>query len=194
MSRRPLIAVILALVLVGALVGSWLATRGAPDGVRIAGPADEDTRAEPVEHEEARAVPETPEPPPVAAQAGSATPAEPDAPAEEVVPLENLLRVPDAEAFPMVPETAAAPGTASAPTDERGGFWPDDRVRIEASRQADKNEIDGKTEREQVDAGASVRVDESTRVRGGVRIERDPDEGSAVERETAPMIGIEKRF
>ena len=94
----------------------------------------------------------------------------------------------------MPPEGPSPTGGPSAIGDEPRAAWPSDRIRVDASRKEDKNEIDGRTEREQVDAGASVRVDDRTRIRGGVRIERDPDETSEVERETAPMIGIEKRF
>ena len=55
-------------------------------------------------------------------------------------------------------------------------------------------EVDRDQKRDQIDVGASVRVGESTRIRGGVRIERDPNLDDEKEAETAPMIGVEKRF
>jgi len=110
------------------------------------------------------------------------------------VPLENLLRVPESEEFPHLEsdDETDAQLTDSNPRPTRNGS----RVRIDGKRQHDSLEEDPSQKREQVDAGASVDVNESTRIRGGVRIERDPD--SAVteteEIETAPMIGVEKRF
>ncbi len=110
----------------------------------------------------------------------------------QLVPLEDLLRVPQASAFPHLdPEDDAKPDLAveiEGPTQARRS------LRIDASSRRDMLEEDPEQTRQQVDAGASVEVDENTRIRGGVRIERDPESAVTKEEETAPMIGVEKRF
>jgi hypothetical protein len=68
------------------------------------------------------------------------------------------------------------------------------RVRIDLDLRTEEPIARRDLKREQLDAGAAFEVDEQTRVRGGVRIERDSSEGVESGRNTTPTIGIEKRF
>ena len=130
-----------------------------------------------------------------AAETTSDTPA-PDAPAAAdadaaadapwTAPLSDLLRLRQMRPPPERPlyEPPAAPPART----EREGKDP--RVRVEVDRRRESSEIDRDVSRTRTEAGFSVSVDGSTRVRGGVRVEEEGEERE----EPTPMIGVEKRF
>lgn len=128
------------------------------------------------------ALPTTPAAP-RAAPAGSAS-----APAPRV-PLEKLLEVPAApSAKPKVtvgPLSRSQAGAAST-----GG--PSDRVQVEAAAIRDRPTVRPDRAAERLDVGVSVGVDETTRLRGGVRVESGTEEKREPTR--TPVVGIEKRF
>jgi hypothetical protein len=170
-------------------IGLWISR--SPD---IASKRREDVSAEPPfgRFTEAPAAPRPdtttdPHPTPESSQPRDTRP-----PEATLVPLENLLRVPESSAFPHLDPGHDQESETNA--DVEGPTRDARRVHIDASSTRDTLEEDPEQTRQQVDAGASVKVNESTRIRGGVRIERDPDSAVTKEVETAPMIGVEKRF
>jgi hypothetical protein len=135
---------------------------------------------------------ETPPRPPIAAAGPAEVPDESGHGEQELVPLENLLRLPRAAEFPAIDPEASRKGDPLLEPREPTPLEP--RLRIEGAMRRESTGLDRGQERDQIDVGASVKVDESTRIRGGVRIERDPNLDDTEEAETAPMIGVEKRF
>jgi hypothetical protein len=111
---------------------------------------------------------------------------------QTLVPLEKLLRLPRAPGFPAFDPEANQHGDPLFEPQDSISLVP--RLRVEGAMKREVAEVDRDQKRDQIDVGASVRVGESTRIRGGVRIERDPNLDDEKEAETAPMIGVEKRF
>jgi hypothetical protein len=136
-----------------------------------------------------------PEPTAPARAAGPATPRIPAAPDEaaSTVPLERLLslppyRKPDAPdlAELLRRHAAAAPGDPAAASPSR--------LRFDLHRRTEAPVERSDLKREQVDAGVAVEVGGDARLRGGVRVQRDTTAAAEPTLDTAPSIGIEKRF
>jgi hypothetical protein len=136
---------------------------------------------------------DTPAPSPGSAASARRTAATPKARSDGpgAVPLERLLalppyRQPDApDLAELLRQGAAAP---DAPTAARRS-----RLRFDLARRIDAP-IERDLKREQVDAGVALDVGGDTRVRGGVRVQRDTAESVESTLDTTPSIGIEKRF
>ncbi len=65
------------------------------------------------------------------------------------------------------------------------------RLHIDLETQRDDAEVHPTKSRTRTDAGVSLDVGDTTKIRGGVRVEQETDR----ERDSpVPMIGIEKRF
>jgi len=65
------------------------------------------------------------------------------------------------------------------------------RFGVEVDSRDDPVSVDGKATRKQTDASVSVDVSESTKVRGGVRVQENQE---GVEQDRVPTVGFEKRF
>jgi hypothetical protein len=65
------------------------------------------------------------------------------------------------------------------------------RVQVETRQDSAGFDPDNTRTRRRTEAGVAVEVDEKTSVRGGVRVEQEPDEEW---REPVPTVGVEKRF
>ncbi len=173
----------LRLLAVALVATSWMAChapeRPAETGHAEPGIPEEESRAAAVE---------TPEP----VGAVAPVPTQPTAPAREAtapVPLEKLLRLP---ASPRDDPQAERARKASPPSpDEPPSTRKSVRVEVGASQDVPMVRPDRSTDR--VDVGVSVPVGESTRVRAGVRGERDAGEAT-LEADRTPTLGIEKRF
>jgi hypothetical protein len=120
------------------------------------------------------------------------TPAAPDDSAAPI-PLDRLLALPPYRK-PDTPDlaellrrhAAAAPGDSAAASPSR--------LRFDLHRRTHTPVERSDLKREQVDAGVAVSVGDDTSLRGGVRVQRDTAEAAAPTLDTAPSIGIEKRF
>jgi len=99
--------------------------------------------------------------------------------------LDDLLRLPETKPPPsrILLETEQEAAAAKAQKASRLG--------IEIDSRDDPASVDAKKTRKQTDAAVSVGVDDSTRIRGGVRVQENPD---GVEPERVPTVGFEKRF
>ena len=121
--------------------------------------------------------------------------APPVAPEPELT-LEKLLQLPPGhDARSAVPDLqevlrrARASAASGKPNPDGAG-----RVRIDLDLRTDTAMEHRDLKREQLDAGAAYDIDDRTSLKGGVRIERDSQEGVESSRKTTPTIGIEKRF
>jgi hypothetical protein len=65
------------------------------------------------------------------------------------------------------------------------------RLNIEAETRSEQSSIDPAQSRTQTDVGVTLDADETTRVRGGVRVERESEREQG---DPIPTVGIEKRF
>lgn len=108
-------------------------------------------------------------------------------PAAPHPPLEDLMRLPTS-----VGQLDPVTGRWRAPAaDDTPPKADPQRVRLELEQRQDRAAARPSTARSRTDAGVSVDVAESVRVRGGVRLEQE----SGREAEApVPTVGIEKRF
>jgi hypothetical protein len=113
----------------------------------------------------------------------------PEAPLVPAPPLDDLLRLPESITRSHV-DAGAREADPEALTDEEREAA---RLRVEIRRQQESVEFDpnGSRVRERTDAGVSVDVGGDTRVKSGVRVEKEPDEEW---RDPVPTVGVEKRF
>jgi hypothetical protein len=99
--------------------------------------------------------------------------------------LDDLLRVPPPKP-PTPPLLLEVEQEAAAAQQKKAS-----RFGVAIDSRDDPVSVDGKTTRKQTDASVSVDVSESTKVRGGVRVQENQE---GVEQDRVPTVGIEKRF
>jgi len=131
----------------------------------------------------------TPEPEPHNEETATAPLVGPEAPPSEMPDLDDLLRLPESVTRPHT--ELAFP--KAEPEDLTEAEREEARLRIEVQRQKESAEFDtdGSRTRERADAGLSVEVGGDTRVRGGVRVEKEADQEW---NDPVPTVGIEGRF
>jgi peptidoglycan/LPS O-acetylase OafA/YrhL len=116
---------------------------------------------------------------------------------EPELTLEKLLQLPPGDrsrsAVPDLQEVLRR-ARASAAAGKSAKTGDGSRVRIDVDLRTDTAIEYHDLKREQLDAGAAIDIDESTSLKGGLRVERDSQEGVESSRKTTPTIGIEKRF
>jgi len=99
--------------------------------------------------------------------------------------LDDLLRVPPPKP-PTPPLLLEVEQEAAAAQQQKAS-----RFGVEVDSRDDPVSVDGKATRKQTDASVSVDVSESTKVRGGVRVQENQE---GVEQDRVPTVGFEKRF
>jgi hypothetical protein len=126
--------------------------------------------------------PSTPEPTATEAEASEPTPSMPS--------LEDLLRLPApvAQADGVAPQLK--PGKPDEGESEDEGGDPQ-RLHLELETRSDPAAVRPSTSRDRTDAGVSLDVSETIRLRGGVRLE---EESGTEPDDPVPTVGIEKRF
>lgn len=121
-----------------------------------------------------------------------APPVGPKAPPERILPLDDLLRLPESVVRSHI-ESAESAESGSEPDAQTEKQREAASLRIKILRQRESAEVDpdGTLTRERTDAGVSVDVGGDTRVGGGVHVVQDPD---GEFRDPVPTVGVEKRF
>jgi hypothetical protein len=190
MTSLRLAAILAALVACGAEPASEHAASPIdPAEIRAAVADAEATAAAGVPVAPARG-PSAPEPATAAADPSAAARESGDPPG---VPLEKLLALPPYRK-PDAPDLAELLRRDAAGAPNADGAARPSQLRFDLDRRTDTPIERTDLKREQVDAGVAVDVGRDTSVRGGVRVQRDTQAAAESTVDTAPSIGIEKRF
>lgn len=115
----------------------------------------------------------------------------PELPPPPARPLEDLLRLPAPIAEEHIGSDPLTEPGVPEPEEESDGERREPPIGVEIDQKKDPMGFDPDRSRSQTDAGVSVGVDEKTRVRGGVRVEQEPEQERE---EPVPTIGIEQKF
>jgi hypothetical protein len=116
-------------------------------------------------------------------------PAGTEAPPFHTPPLDDLLRLPESVTRPHA--ELAIPTTDPDELAEKKREEARLRIEFQRHKEADELDPDGSRTRERAEAGVSVDLDGDTRLRGGVKVEKEADEDW---HDPVPTVGIEGRF